>query len=432
MRIVKLSIHNFLGLKDVEVNPTQTNVIVGKNKAGKTSILKAIKAAFTGDADSTMIRVGQQKAEITVDVEDLTIKRTITGKGNYLDVSNSDGFKMPAPQKYLDGILGVFSFNPVAFFEQKAVDRKKYLLNAIKLTITQDELAQYTGGDKLAGLDYENTHALEIVAQATKYYYDKRTVANAEVSKKEKSLQDITATIPEGFDPNKVTEEQIGSLRDVIEKDEVEMRKKDENTRMIGVLESQEKDLLKQLEELQERIAKVQIDIAEKCALKFDFSDPVSMSAAKETLKVLESQREFKFASKRAEEIRVELTEAMKEQEKLDVVVKNLKNVPSELIKKAELPIEGLEIVGDDIVVAGVSVDNMSSSEQLKIGIKIAQALNQKFKIICADRLECLDAEMFELFLKEMADSGYQLFVTRVDDTPRTGSWVMDDGEVKK
>ena len=164
MKIVKLTIHNFLRLKDIEMNPSKTNVIVGKNKQGKTSILKAIRTAFTGDADSTSIRIGEGKAEITVELDELNIKRTITSKGNYLDISNKEGMKMPAPQKYLDGILGVFSFNPIEFFEKKLADRKKYLLNAIKLTISQDELATYTG-EKLAGLDYD-AHALEVVEAA--------------------------------------------------------------------------------------------------------------------------------------------------------------------------------------------------------------------------------------------------------------------------
>src|SRR3990167_1945300 len=192
MKIVKLSIHNFLKLKDIEMNPSKTNVIVGKNKQGKTSILKAIRTAFTGDADSTSIRIGEGKAEITVDLDELTIKRSITEKGNHLDISNKEGMRMPAPQKYLDGILGTFSFNPIEFFEKKMADRKKYLLNVIKLNITQDELAKYTG-EKLACLDYEGTHALEVVEIARKHYYDKRTVANAELTKKEKALQELTS-----------------------------------------------------------------------------------------------------------------------------------------------------------------------------------------------------------------------------------------------
>ena len=74
MKIVKLTIHDFLKLKDVEMNPSKTNIIVGKNKQGKTSILKAIKACLLGDADATSIRIGGDKSEILIDMEqeDLT------------------------------------------------------------------------------------------------------------------------------------------------------------------------------------------------------------------------------------------------------------------------------------------------------------------------------------------------------------------------
>ena len=136
MKITLITIKNFLKLKDLEINPSHTNIIVGKNGQGKTSILKAIRAAFDGKVDESSIRNGENKAEIIIDLEELTIKRTVTGKGNYLDISNKEGMKMPSPQKYLDGILGEFSFNPISFFEKKAADRKKYLLSAIKLNIS--------------------------------------------------------------------------------------------------------------------------------------------------------------------------------------------------------------------------------------------------------------------------------------------------------
>lgn len=431
MKIVKISIHNFLKLKDVEMNPTSTNVIVGKNKQGKTSILKAIKAAFTGDADSTSIRIGESKAEITLEMEDLNIKRTITEKGNYLDISNKEGMKMPAPQKYLDGILGTFSFNPVEFFEKKPVDRKKYLLNALKLTITQDELAQYTG-EKLTGLDYENTHALEVVEYARKWYYEKRTIANSEVTKKEKALQDLTASIPEGFNAKDVSEDQIEKLRGAIQHDEQEAIKFEANNTAIHKLEGDEVEIKLEIERLNKKLVAVQDEILAKHEIKFDVSDPMALQAARDTLKNLEGQRETVFTAKRAEEVRGELTVAMEDASKLDKIVKNLtKEVPEDLIRKAKLPVEGLTISGDELLIGGVNIDNLSSSEQLKFGLQVVRALNGDFKVICVDGIETLDKESFEFFLKEIEGDSYQYFVTRVEgDTPH--SIVVEDGEIKK
>lgn len=435
MKIVKLTIHNFLKLKDVEMNPSQTNVIVGKNKQGKTSILKAIRTAFTGDADSTSIRIGEGKAEITVELDDLTIKRSITEKGNYLDISNKEGFKMPAPQKYLDGILGVFSFNPIEFFEKKVVERKKYLLNAIKLTITQDELAVYTG-EKLSGLNYD-AHALEVVEQARKFYYDKRTVVNADVSKLEKALQSLTESIPEGFDAKKVSDEEIEKLRSAIQIDEQNAIKAQANTEAVGKLQGEEVEIKNEIARLTVKLTAVQDEILAKTALKFDFSDPLAIGAAKDALKVLEGQREVVFTVKRAEETRGELTTALATQEKLDVVVKKLsKEVPEDLISKAKLPVEGLTISGDDILINGVALDNLSSSEQLKLGLQIARFLNQKFGIICIDGVETLDAETFTLFLKEIEGDDNQYFVSRVDGdaVTKNGHSVVEveDGAIKK
>lgn len=431
MKIAKLTIHNFLKLKDVEINPSHTNVIVGKNKQGKTSILKAIRTAFDGKADASSIRIGETKAEITVELDDLTIRRSITEKGNYLDISNADGMKMPAPQKYLDGILGTFSFNPIEFFDKKPVERKKYLLNAIKLTINQEQLAEYTG-EPLIGLDYENTHALEIVAQAKKWYYDKRTVANAEVTKKKKALEELSAQIPADFKPGDVSEEQIAAFRAAIQKDKEEAIKMTANNEAIAKLREQETEIDLEIERLQKRKVSIQDEILAKTELKFDVSDPVAMQAAEDALASLESKRELVYTVKRADEVRGELDVAVKEATKLDGIVKRLdKEIPDDLIAKANLPIEGLVIDGDEILINGVSVDNMSTSEQLRLGLQVVRALNGQFKVICVDGIEALDKESFEFFLNEVKDDEYQYFVTRVEGDSEH-SIVVEDGEIKE
>ncbi len=429
MKITRITIQNFLKLKDIDFNPSKTNVIVGKNKQGKTSILKAIRAAFTGDADSTAIRIGEGKAEITLELDELNIKRTITEKGNYLDVSNKEGMKMPAPQRFLDGVLGTFSFNPIEFFEKKSSDRKKYLLNVIKIAINQDELAQYTG-EKLSGIDY-NAHALEVVEVARKHYYEQRTIANAEKTKKQKALQELNEKIPEGFDPSKVSIEEIEKLRKGIEGDKLAKQEHEAHFKALGKLQDSEKDINAQILTLQEKLVGVQTEIVEMTKKEFSYSDDLSMAAAEETLKVLEGQREIVFTVKRADEVRAELSTATEEAEKLDVIVKKLtKEVPEDLIKKAELPIEGLVIDGDDIKINGVSLDNLSASEQLKFGLQIVRALNGEFKVICIDGIETLDKESFEFFLKEVENDDFQYFVTRVGDTHKH-SIVVEDGEIK-
>ena len=435
MKIVYISIHNFLKLKDIEMNPSKTNVIIGKNKQGKTSILKAIKAAFDGKVDESVIRNGENKAEIVVKLDDLNVKRTITEKGSYLDVSNKKGFKVPAPQKYLDGILGTFSFNPVQFFELKQIERKKYLLNAIKLTLSQEELAKYTG-EKLVGIDYTK-HALEVVEDARKYYYDKRTGANAEVTKKRKTLDELSSSLPEGFDPKAVSEDKIKELRKAIQEDELVRQKQVDHEKFLANLQKQETDLKSQIEALQVKLTDVQKEIAAAAEFHYDVSDDLTISVAKESLAKLEGQRELVFTHKRVEEIRGELSVAVEEADKLDSIVNKLaKEVPQELIAKAELPVEGLTVTENDVLINGISLDNLSASEQLRFALNIVRKLNETFKVINIDGIETLDKDNFEAFLKEVEGDDYQYFLTRVDgdSVSKNGYDVIEieNGAIKK
>lgn len=444
MKIVKITIHNFLRLVDVEINPSKTNVIVGKNRQGKTSILKAIQAAFDGKVGAESIHLGETKAEITIELDALNVKRTITEKGNYLDVSNKEGFKVPAPQKYLDGILGTFSFNPIQFFEAKAADRKKYLLNAIKLEITPEQLKQYTGED-LVGLDFTK-HALEVVADARKFYYDRRTIANAEVVKKRKALDELSSKVPFEFDPSKFSEEQIKNLQEAIKKDEMELQRKADNDRHIETLQrqvvtieeantaiqDQVAKLMEQITANEEKIVAVQKEIVRATEEEFDLSDENTITIAKETLAKLEGQRELVYSAKRVVELRGELDEAIKAADSLDLVVNNLtKEIPNKLISEARLPVEGLVVTDSDLLINGVSIDNLSSSEQLKFALNIVRELNKTFKVINIDGIETLDKENFELFLKEIAEDDFQYFITRVDGDVK-GGIIIEDGAIKQ
>lgn len=428
MKIVKLSISNFLKLKDIEMNPSHTNVIVGRNKQGKTSILKAIGAAFNGDVDKSSIKIGETKAEIILELDELTIKRTITEKGGYLDISTKEGFKVPSPQKYLDGIIGKFSFNPISFFEMKAIDRKKYLLQAIEMTLTPEKLAEFTG-EQLAGLDYSQ-HALEIIGHAHKYYYDKRTEVNARVSTKQKAIDNLNSQLPSGFDPSSVDEATINKLRDDLNAETLRRSQNEARFKTIADREARKEAILIQIENLKQELTRCDETIASEKAGVTQNMTLEQVEAIKAEITKLEGQRSLVFVSNQIETARAELSAEMVEQERLDSVVKKLgKEVPQLLIKEAKLPVEGLEVTDTDVLVNGVSLDNLSTSEQLKFGLEICRKLNGEFKIICIDGVELLDPETFAWFLKEIADDDFQYFVTRVQNAGETGI-VIEDGQI--
>lgn len=419
MKITKVSISNFLKLRDVEFNPEKVNVIVGKNKQGKTSILRALQAAFSGNIDESVISQGETKAEIILELDEYRIERTVTAKGNYLDVANKDGWKVPAPQKFLNGLIGQFSFNPIEFFNLKSADKKKYLLQAIDIRLTPEKLTEMLGEKVDMNLD---RHGLEVISELHKHYYGKRTLLNAEVSKKEKTVSELSAQIPEGFDPSVVNEEKVKELRSAITKNEVAKRDKQ-------ALEDRGNALKKEIEILETQLAnKKELIIAvgqDYQAIKIQ-----DTALLEKELADLESKRETVHTVKQVEALKSELVTEQAEQERVNGLVQRLsKDIPAQLIQEANLPVEGLQVGAENVMLNGVDIENLSSSEQLSFALKVVRILNDKFQIICIDGVEILDKETFEWFIGEIEKDDYQYFITRVDGDK---GWLVDNGEVSK
>lgn len=428
MKIVQIRVKNFLKLQDVELNPKHTTVIQGKNKQGKTSILKAIETAFDGKLDQSAIRIGADKAVIEVDLEQFSVHRSITPAGNNLTVKNHDGFIIPSPQKFLNGLVGEFSFNPIEFFEMKPADRKKYLLSAIDMKLTAEQLTEMTGMNLLGvPLDFSK-HALEVIADAHKYFYDQRTTVNGSVTKKLKSIEQIQSEIPEGFDASAVSDAKIAELRTAITNSAVAKTQLEQRDNNVRRLTNEADNIRGEIAQLETKLKATLQSIEEENAREFVIAETGDLELQ---LKQLEIGKETGFKVKQVSDMREELKTEQEQQTRLDTTVKKLaKDIPDALLAQAKLPIDGLVIEGDSIKINGVELDNLSSSEQLRFGLAIVKSLNNKFRIVCIDGLEALDRETCEWFLKEIADDDFQYFMTRVDGD-NNDAITIEDGRIK-
>src|SRR5690349_7491577 len=109
MKITRIEIKDFCGVRELEWSvPPGGGVIKGKNGGGKTSILRAIRAALAGQGvDGSAIRNGADKSEIMIDLEAVgRVRRSITHNGSGLTVTTPDGDRWAKPQHRLNEILG--------------------------------------------------------------------------------------------------------------------------------------------------------------------------------------------------------------------------------------------------------------------------------------------------------------------------------------
>jgi DNA repair exonuclease SbcCD ATPase subunit len=187
--IHRIQITNFMGIaaREIEFSP-EGAVIEGGNGKGKTSVLKAIRAALSAQGVSAdAIRKGADATEILIAIDDITVRRAITARGGKsLTVTLPNGERRSSPQEFLSELLGLAPLDPIdLFFERDAKKRRARILAALPVAVTAELLQKWLppGEDaaKLLGPDGLVGHGLEVIERARQILHNNRHGANAEV-----------------------------------------------------------------------------------------------------------------------------------------------------------------------------------------------------------------------------------------------------------
>ena len=145
LTIIEFAAENFMKLKAVRIRPDGANMVVlsGKNGAGKSSILNAImavvdKAALKKQGITKLLREGQERGFVKIDLGDIIAKLTLTERGEYLTVENKEGMAFKSPAGVMDRLRGMISFDPLAFAKMDAKKQKDILLGLVDVGIDLD------------------------------------------------------------------------------------------------------------------------------------------------------------------------------------------------------------------------------------------------------------------------------------------------------
>ena len=163
MKITRIQVRNYRGISalDAEI-PESGAVAKGRNGSGKTSLLKAVRAALAAqDVGPDAIRLGADKAEIVIDLGALAVRRAITAKGSTLTVKDG-GATVASPQTALRELLGTSPIDPLDLFLAPPKERRARILGALPVTVTSAELRRWAP-DLDEGTDCSG-HGLEVGA----------------------------------------------------------------------------------------------------------------------------------------------------------------------------------------------------------------------------------------------------------------------------
>ena len=395
MKIIELKSSNIKKLKAVELRIDKEKnlvMVTGKNAQGKSSLLDSIWYALGGKKNipGEPIRKGEEKGEITINLEGYIIVRTFTDKGSYLKITNKDGSDYSNPQAFLDYIVGNLSFDPLEFsrMESKKQITELTKITGLDLTELEEKKKRITQERLFVGRELKELPKVddEIIEMSRKFIKENKDLP---------SVSDLTTEIGTAdkellfFDRNKV---DIKELEDEI-------------------MKSQEK--LTELKKVM--VPKIS---AEKLA------------QMKESLKNTETvNAQIRVAEKTIEDS----NDWSKINGKYVGLTNDIKVIDEEKKKRlanVKMPIERLEWNEDGISYKKIPFDQLSGAEQLKISMSIAMASNPKLKVVLVKDGSLLDQDNLKVIEEMAREKDWQIWIESVDESGKVGIYI-EDGEVK-
>jgi ABC-type cobalamin/Fe3+-siderophores transport system ATPase subunit len=419
-KIIKLIANNFKNLKLVEIDPKGNVVtLAGPNGAGKSSVLDAVEEVIAGGKDSCEkpIRNGASNAETQIVLSGgLVAKRRYTPSGSTLRIE-IEGEPQKSPQAIMDKLKNVLAFDPLSFTQKKPIEQREILL-------------------KLTGLDFSNNDAARQVA------YDARTTVNRALSLV--AAERSGAMHVSGWEQAPDEPVSVTALMQELEQAEAHNRQLDDKAHGvagIGVaLAAKEKEIenaMAQIESWKNVLAAAQSaaadlrqkgDAATKEMVAMERADVAGIKAKLANAESVNAAVTFK---KRMQRLDGEIADKKATVAKCEAEMARLDAEKASAIREAKFPLEGLSFDDGGIFFNGIPFAQISTGQQLRVGVAICMALNPALKVIFIRDGSLLDQQGLAV-LDELAKANdYQIWI---EDTRSTdpAAVVLEDGEVVK
>ena len=411
IKINKLELENVKKIKAVALTPSANGltIIGGNNAQGKTSVLDAICWALGGNKykpsnpqnDASVI---PPNLNITLS-NGLVVERT--GKNSTLKVTDPNGNK--GGQQLLDEFIEQLAIDLPKFMESSSKDKANTLLQIIGV------------GDQLALLEKEE-----------KELYNERLAIGriADQKKKFAKEQEYYQDAPKDLvSPSELIQKQ----QEILAKNGENQRKRENVARIeqdVAFLNREVDSLRFKLEGKEEELesALADLEIAKKDAV--DLIDESTEELEQSIANIDEINRKVR-ANLDKEKAEDEAREYERQYESLTCKITEVRDSKTELLKGAQLPLEGLSVEDGELTYNNQKWDNMSGAERLKVSTAIVRKLNPKCGFVLLDKLECMDIGTLNEFGRWLEQEGLQAIATRVS-TGDECSIIIEDGYVKE
>lgn len=411
VKINKLEIENVKRVKAVAIEPTPNGltVIGGNNGQGKTSVLDAIAWALGGNKYKPT--KAQREGSVTPPSLQITMNNGLIvkrdGKNSSLKVIDPTGRK--AGQQLLNEFVEELAINLPKFLEASDKGKAETLLQIIGV------------GDELFELD----------SAEARLYNDRRAIGQIADQKKKFALEKPYYT--DAPDELVSVSELIQQQQAILARNGENQRKREQVTKISQDLDLANQivnSLKKQLQEAEEKQAKLQADLEVAHKSAADLKDESTAELEKQLAEIDEINRRVR-ANLDKEKAESDAKEFKEKYDSLTAEIEEIRAKRTDLLSKADLPLPGLSVMDGKLTYNNQQWDNMSSSEQLRVATAIVRKLKPDCGFVLLDKLEQMDLQTMNEFGKWLEKEGLQGIATRVS-TGDECEIIIEDGYVVK
>ena len=444
MKVAKIHISNILGIENLEITPGKVTKIEGRNGSGKTSALEAIKAALKGGHDATLLRKGSDVGEIVLVLQNGTrVIKTVTATESNTKVTNENG-KMSKPMQFIGQLSDEISLNPIKFLECKPADRADFLLAAMPLEANTTEIGEIISpalnGQKVS---IPAGHALKSVDSVYDQLFQHRQDINRTLKEKKATIEQLSASLPEKYQPADKIRFFIGEAEKVLEckKGALTEAQRELDKKRYALENEASKFYTEKTAAADQEYAEALAKITEKRdAAKREAKDAAQAMSNKALQDWAASKPEDPTIADTEQKIssgRQSLEEAVRIQNTADVVAKMQKEADG-LTEKSDahtaaldalitykngllknLPID-VEIKDGKVFRGGIPYETLNLAQQTQIAVDLAKIRAKDLGLIVLDGAESLDSATLAALEDAIAKTDLQAVMTFVRDTDLT------------
>lgn len=428
LKIISAEIQNFKNISHrlVDINGRHV-IIVGKNGAGKSSLIQAIMSPLNAKfIPSKAIKQGEEKGRVEIvlagnlhgEYQKYTLDMNFSEQhqSGRITVYNKEGEKIGSSRSVSDSIIGAIGFDIFQFIRMGLTPTGEVSKPGVQGQI--EELKKLMPKEVLVKL-----HDLDIE-------YDKidkieRSVINKEIKTLEAEIKGMPEYSQEEIEKySKPDEDKAKELEDKLDNIALEIDKWTRVSNGTKNAEEKIKGIDDTIEELQAKITSL---IEEKTKLeeaaekgkawliKNTKPEPDAIiTELKETRQFNEKCKEVKKYEDKHKDLGEKKATAKKHTSRLE----EIKSEKKEIFSKGALPVKDLSFNETEILYKGLpfNEEQHPKSTIIAIGMKIAMAMNPNLRCVVINDGSLLDEKTRNLVFKIADKEGYHIIMEVVDE----------------